>query len=94
MSIIEKIATKLKIRAKQVSATVELLDAENTVPFIARYRKEATGGLDEEQIRQIEENLKDLRALDDRRKTVLKNIAEQGALTSQLRRQIQEAKSM
>ncbi len=90
MSTIENIATKLKIRAKQVSATVELLDAENTVPFIARYRKEATGGLDEEQIRQIEESLKALRALDERRKTVLKSIEEQGALTGQLRRRIQE----
>jgi len=88
MSNIEKIAVKLKIEPKQVAATIELLDAENTVPFIARYRKEVTGGLDEEQIRQIEENLKALRLLDERRQTVLKSIAEQGALTAELRAQI------
>ncbi len=89
MTHIEKIAKKLKIQAKQVAATVELLDADNTVPFIARYRKEATGGLDEEQIRQIEEISKSLRQLDDRRQTVLKSIKEQDALTPELKVQIQ-----
>jgi len=89
MTHIEKIATNLKITPKQVAATAELLDAANTVPFIARYRKEVTGGLDEEQIRQIEEQLKHLRQLDERRHTVLKTIQEQGVLTSELEEQIQ-----
>jgi len=93
MTHIKKIAQKLQIRTEQVAATVELLDAENTLPFIARYRKEVTGGLDEEQIRQIEENLKQLRALDERRQTVLKTIAEQGALTPDLNEAIQKVET-
>ncbi|MBT3391985.1 MAG: RNA-binding transcriptional accessory protein [Chloroflexi bacterium] len=88
MTHIEKIAKTLKIKTGQVANTVELLDAGNTVPFISRYRKEATGGLDEEQIRQIEEQLKTLRALDERRKTVLKTITEQEQLTPELENQI------
>nr|MBC8496441.1 RNA-binding transcriptional accessory protein [Chloroflexota bacterium] len=93
MTHIEKIAQKVKISAEQVAATVELLDAENTVPFIARYRKEATGGLDEEQIRQIQENLKQLRALEERRQTVLKTIEQQGALTPELKDQIKKVET-
>jgi len=93
MNHIENIAAKLTITPGQVAATVDLLDAENTVPFIARYRKEATGGLDEEQIRQIEENLKALRTLDERRQTVIKTIQEQGALTPELHAAIQEAET-
>lgn len=88
MTHIEKIARTLRIKSGQVAATVELLDADNTVPFISRYRKEATGGLDEEQIRQIEEQLKALRALDERRQTVLKTITEQEQLTPELESQI------
>ena len=67
MSHATHIASQLNIRPEQVAATIELLDAGNTLPFIARYRKEATGGLDEEQIRQISELLDKLRALDERR---------------------------
>lgn len=93
MSHIEHIATKLKVKPGQVAAAAELLDAENTIPFIARYRKEATEGLDEEQIRQIEEQLKQLRLLDDRRQTVLKAIIDQGFLTKELERQIRQAVS-
>ncbi|MBC8503697.1 MAG: RNA-binding transcriptional accessory protein [Chloroflexi bacterium] len=93
MTHIEKIATKLKINPKQVAATVALLDADNTVPFIARYRKEVTGGLDEEQIRQIEENLKRIRQLDERRQTVLKTIKDQDALTPELNTQIQKVET-
>jgi protein Tex len=93
MTNIEKIAAKLNIKSRQVAATVDLLDADNTVPFIARYRKEVTGGLDEVQIHQIEELLKSLRALDERRQTVLKTIHEQGSLTPKLESQIQVVES-
>ena len=63
------ISSELKVRSRQ--ATIELLDDGNTLPFIARYRKEATGGLDEEQIRQVIELLEKLRTLDERRETIL-----------------------
>lgn len=88
------IAAQLNVRPEQVAATVELLEADNTVPFIARYRKEVTGGLDEEQIRQASELLEKLRALDQRRETVLRTIAEQGQLTPELRQQIQAAPNL
>ncbi len=93
MTHIEKIAKTLRIKPGQVAASVELLDADNTVPFISRYRKEATGGLDEEQIRQIEEQIKTLRALDERRQTVLNTITEQEQLTPELEGQINAAET-
>jgi len=93
MSLIEKIAAKLSLKPAQVAATVELLDAENTVPFIARYRKEVTGGLDEEQIRKIEELFKQLRLLGERRQTVLNTIKAQGSLTKELEKQINAVES-
>jgi protein Tex len=89
----QKIAAQLQIKPAQVSATIELLDQDNTLPFIARYRKEVTGGLDEEQIRQLSELLDRLRSLDERRKTILKSIEEQGALTPELQQQIMDADS-
>jgi protein Tex len=89
----QKIAAQLQIKPAQVSATIELLDQDNTLPFIARYRKEVTGGLDEEQIRQLSELLDRLRSLDERRKTILKSIDEQGALTPELQQQIMDADS-
>jgi uncharacterized protein len=82
------IGAQLGIRLNQVNATVELLDQGNTIPFIARYRKEATGGLDEEQLRQISSSLANLRSLGERRQTVLASIEEQGKLTPELRQQI------
>lgn len=88
------IATQLQIRPEQVSATIQLIDADNTIPFIARYRKEATGGLDEEQLRQTSEWLSKLRALDERRQTVLNSIQEQEKLTPELQEQILAAKTM
>ncbi len=88
MSHINKIATQLKINERQVAATIELLDADNTIPFIARYRKEVTGSLDEEQIRAITGLLDTMRALDNRRRVVLKSIEEQGELTPELEAQI------
>ncbi len=94
MNNIQKIAQSLKINKGQIAAAIELLDADNTIPFISRYRKEATGGLDEEQIRNISELLEKYRALDDRRETVLNTIAEQGQLTDELRNQILKAETL
>ncbi len=94
MNHIQNIASFLNVRPEQVAATIELLDSGNTLPFIARYRKEVTGGLDEEQIRQLSERLQKLRALDERRETVLNSIQEQGKLTPELRRQLLAADSL
>ena len=93
MTHIDQIASQLNIAARQIAATVELLDADNTIPFIARYRKEVTGSLDEEQIRNIADLLEKLRALDERRETILKSIEEQGKLTEELKAQILAAET-
>ena len=90
-SINQRIAEELGVHERQVAAAVELLDGGATVPFIARYRKEATGTLDDTQLRTLEERLGYLRELEDRRKAVLDSIAEQGKLDDALRRQIEEA---
>ena len=82
--IAAQIAAELGVQAWQVKAAVDLLDAGSTVPFIARYRKEATGTLDDTQLRELEERLRYLRELEDRRRTVLEAIAAQGALTPEL----------
>ena len=91
MTYAETIATGLQLRPPQVAATIELLDAGNTIPFIARYRKERTAGLDEEQLRQVSAALVSLRALDERRATVIATIEEQGTLTPELRERLQRA---
>ena len=83
-SIAAQIAGELGVQAWQVKAAVDLLDAGSTVPFIARYRKEATGTLDDTQLRELEERLRYLRELEDRRRTILEAIAAQGALTPEL----------
>jgi len=88
MEYSQRIAAQLNVRPAQVAAVIELFDAQNTIPFVARYRKEATGGLDEEQLRQVQELLEKFRALDKRRQTVLKSIAEQEKLTPELEKQI------
>jgi uncharacterized protein len=82
--IVSQIAAELKVRPAQVQAAVDLLDGGATVPFIARYRKEATDGLDDIQLREIDARLAYLRELADRREAVLKSIAEQGKLTPEL----------
>ncbi|MEE2569775.1 Tex family protein [Pseudarthrobacter sp. J64] len=82
--IYAQIATELGVKAWQVKAAVELLDGGSTVPFIARYRKEATGTLDDTQLRELDERLRYLRELEDRRRTVLEAIAAQGQLTPEL----------
>lgn len=84
------IATELKIKPEQVLATIHLLDEGSTVPFIARYRKEATGGLDDTQLRQLEIRLCYLRELNDRKKTILKSIGDQGKLTEALTEKIHQ----
>jgi uncharacterized protein len=93
MSNITTISIQLNIPEQQINATIDLLDSGNTVPFIARYRKEVTEGLDEEQIRNIADQLDKLRALDERRQTVLKSIEEQGLLTDELKAAIQTAQT-
>ncbi len=87
----QPIASELRVRPNQVAATIALLDEGNTLPFIARYRKEATGGLDEEQIRIITERLDFLRKLDDRRAAVIASVEEQGKLTPALKAQFESA---
>lgn len=94
MNHTQLIATTMNIGPLQVGAVIALLDDENTVPFIARYRKEATGGLDEDQLRQIGSLLETLRSLEKRRQTVLGAIADQGKLTSELERKVREANTL
>ncbi|MGC3985702.1 MAG: Tex family protein [Pseudorhodoferax sp.] len=91
--IFRQLAAEIKIREDQVKAAVELLDGGATVPFIARYRKEVTNGLDDVQLRELEARLAYLRELEDRREAVLKSIEEQGKLTPQLRAAIEAAAS-
>lgn len=88
MDIAVKIADTLQIKPAQVGAVVTLLDEGSTVPFIARYRKEVTGGLDDTQLRNLEQQLGYLRELEDRRATILKSIAEQEKLTPELEKAI------
>jgi uncharacterized protein len=94
MDIIQKIAIELQLKAAQIERTVALMDDDNTVPFIARYRKEVTGGLDEEQLRTIKDRLTALRNLAERRETVLRTIEEQGNLTDELKAKIEAAETM
>ena len=91
MDVIQRIAEELSVNIKQVSAAVALLDEGATVPFISRYRKEVTGGLDDTQLRQLEERLRYLRELNDRRKTILDSISSQDKLTPELEKAIIEA---
>ncbi len=90
-AIAERIAQELSVHAHQVDAAIKLLDEGATVPFIARYRKEATGALDDTQMRTLDERLRYLRELEERRQTILGSIAEQGKLSAELERDILEA---
>src|SRR5436305_6087527 len=87
------VARELGLRPHQVESVIALLDEKNTVPFITRYRKDQTGGLDEEQIRQIESRVTKLRLLDQRKATILRSIDSQSKLTPELAQQIQAADS-
>lgn len=90
-SIFQRIAAELEVRPQQVAATVNLLDEGATVPFIARYRKEVTGALDDTQLRTLEERLRYLREMEERRDTILNSIREQDKLTPELEKSIKEA---
>ena len=94
MTHAEQISSKLNVKPTQVTAVINLLDDGNTVPFIARYRKEMTGSLDDEQIRIIADELIRLRALDERRASILASIEEQGKLSGELRESINAAITM
>lgn len=93
MNYAQRISTQLNLRPAQVAAAIELLDAGNTLPFVARYRKEMTGNLDEEQLRQLIALLTRLRALDERRQTVVASIETQGKLTPELHQQLLAAET-
>lgn len=90
-NIADLIANELGVKSIQVNAAIDLLDEGATVPFIARYRKEATGGLDDTQLRNLEERLRYLRELEERRDTILKSISDQEKLTPELEKAIKEA---
>ena len=94
MQINEKIARDLGVKTWQVEAAVKLIDEGNTIPFIARYRKEATGTLTDEQLRDLGESLAYLRSLQERKEKVMESIDEQGKLTAELRKRIEEAQTL
>ena len=94
MDINHTIARELGVRNEQVDAAVQLIDEGNTIPFIARYRKEATGALNDEQLRTLFERLTYLRNLEERKTQVLNSISEQGKLTPELEKQIREAQTL
>jgi len=92
-SLAQKIAQELQVNVQQVAATIALIDEGSSIPFIARYRKEVTGSLDDTQLRSLEERLRYLRELNDRRISVIKSVKEQGKLTDTLARQFNEAQT-
>ncbi len=94
MDIIKVITDELAVRRSQVEAAVKLIDEGNTIPFIARYRKEATGSLNDEQLRALSERLNYLRGLEEKKASVLASIEEQGKLTAELRTQIEAAQTL
>ena len=94
MQIIETIARDLGVKNWQVEAAVKLIDEGNTIPFIARYRKEATGTLTDEQLRALGESLAYLRSLKERKEKVMESIGEQGKLTDKLRAAIEAAQTL
>jgi uncharacterized protein len=94
MDINQKITQELGVKKWQVDAAVKLIDEGNTIPFIARYRKEATGTLDDEQLRKLFERLTYLRNLEEKKEQVLSSIQEQGKLTEELKKQILEAETL
>ena len=94
MDIIKKIAQEVGCRSNQVEAAVKLIDEGNTIPFIARYRKEATGSLNDEQLRLLHERLTYLRNLEDKKAQVIASIDEQGKLTAELKKEIEAAETM
>lgn len=94
MDIIKQLTTELGVRREQIEAAVKLIDEGNTIPFIARYRKEATGALNDEVLRNLDERLKYLRGLEEKKEQIIKSIEEQGKLSDELKAQILEAQTM
>ncbi len=94
MDIVKVLQEELNIKKSQVEATIKLIDEGNTIPFIARYRKEATGSLNDEVLRNFDERLKYLRNLEEKKEQVLSTIREQGKLTPELEKQIREAMTL
>lgn len=94
MDILKQLTTELGVRYEQVEAAVKLIDEGNTIPFIARYRKEATGALNDEVLRNLDERLTYLRGLEEKKEQVLRSIEEQGKLTDELKKQIEAAATM
>lgn len=94
MDLIKQLSVELKISPEQIERTIKLFDEGNTMPFIARYRKEVTGGLDEEQLRNLEERLAYLRNLEARKEEVLRIISEQGKLSPELEQAIKKAEKL
>ena len=94
MDIIAKLAKELGIRKQQAEAAVTLIDEGNTIPFISRYRKEATGALNDEVLRNLYERLVYLRNLEEKKGQVLSSIEEQGKLTEELRQQVLSAETL
>ncbi len=94
MDIVSKLKDELGVKQWQVEAAVRLIDEGNTIPFIARYRKEVTGSLNDEVLRDLNERLAYLRNLEDRKNQVLASIEEQGQLTGELRERIEAAETL
>ena len=94
MNIVDIIANELNIKKYQVEKTIELIDSGNTIPFIARYRKEVTGGLSDEVLRNLDERLKYLRNLDERKQEVKTSIENQGKLTDEIVKNLEIAKTL
>ena len=94
MDIIARLAEELSIQKQQAEAAVKLIDEGNTIPFISRYRKEATGALNDEVLRNLYERLTYLRNLEEKKEQVLSSIGEQGKLTEELKQQILSAETL
>ena len=94
MDIIAQLAKELNIKTQQAQAAVQLIDEGNTIPFISRYRKEATGALNDEVLRNLFERLTYLRNLEEKKEQVLASIEEQGKLTEELKQQILAAETL
>ena len=94
MDIIAKLTEELEIRRQQAEAAVKLIDEGNTIPFISRYRKEVTGSLNDEQLRDLYDRLIYLRNLEDKKQNVIKAVDEQGRLTDELRNSIENAEKL
>ena len=94
MDIIKKLAEEFKIKEEQVEKTVALIDEGNTIPFIARYRKELTGNMDDQLVRKISDRLSALRAIEERKAEIIRLIDEQGKLTDEIIKAVENAKTL